>query len=215
MQDNEIIEKDVIAGAAWGRLRAEHWDDPKQGTDLFDIKSDIEALASLSAAPAEFAFVAAEHPALRPGCTARIERFGKTVGWVGELHPRLVRQGNFGGAPVLFELDSDAVRAANVPAYAEISRFPSVRRDLAVVVDADLPVADLLAEVRDAAGGMLRDIRVFDIYTGEGIENGLKSIALGLILQETSRTLTEPDIEGVSSTVVQRLSGKFNATIRE
>jgi phenylalanyl-tRNA synthetase beta chain len=215
LQGNEIKEKNVIAGVAWGRIRAEHWDDAKRGTDLFDIKSDLEALFALSMQPGAFTFVAAEHPALRPGCTARVERNGTQVGWVGELHPRLVRKGNFGQPPVMFELDSAAVCAAEIPAYQDISRFPSVRRDLAVVVDADLPVGDLLAEVRTIAGKTLQDIRVFDIYTGEGIENGLKSIALGLILQETSRTLTESDIEQISTAVVAHLSAKFNASIRE
>jgi phenylalanyl-tRNA synthetase beta chain len=215
LQGNDIEEKDVFAGAAWGRLRAEHWDDAKQGTDLFDIKSDIEALFALTVAPGEFAFEAAEHPTLRPGCTARIERNGVPVGWVGELHPKLVRRGNFGQPPVLFELDAVAVRSAVVPVYSEISRFPSVRRDLAVVVDADLPVEEVLQAVRAVAGNTLRELRVFDIYTGEGVENGLKSIALGLILQETSRTLTESDIEGISNSVVDHLSEKFNANIRE
>jgi phenylalanyl-tRNA synthetase beta chain len=214
-QDNEITEKECIAGVAWGRLRAEHWDDPKQATDLFDIRSDIEALAALTGAPDAFSFVAAEHEALRPGCTARIERDGKVVGWLGELHPRLVRIWNFGQAPILFELETGPALAAQVPGYRQISRFPSVRRDLAIIVDEGISADNLLTEVRSAAGELLRDVRVFDIYSGDGIEKGLKSVALGLILQETSSTLTELEIERVSSAVVERLSSKFNASIRE
>ena len=122
---------------------------------------------------------------------------------------------NYGQAPVLFELDASAVRETAVPVYDEISRFPSVRRDLAVVIDSELPVSELLTEVRKAAGSTLREVRVFDIYTGEGIESGLKSVALGLILQETSRTLTELEIERISNNVVEQLSSKFNASIRE
>jgi phenylalanyl-tRNA synthetase beta chain len=214
-QDNEITEKECIAGVAWGRLRAEHWDDPKQATDLFDIRSDIEALAALTGAPDTFSFVTAEHAALRPGCTARIERDGKVIGWLGELHPRLVRIWNFGQAPILFELETGPALAAQVPGYRQISRFPSVRRDLAVIVDEGVSADNLLTEVRSAAGELLRDVRVFDIYSGDGIEKGLKSVALGLILQETSSTLTELEIERVSSAVIERLSSKFNASIRE
>ena len=215
LQDNEIVEKECLAGVAWGRLRAEHWDDPKQTADLFDIRSDIEALLALTGAAAEFSFVAAEHAALRPGCTARIERDGKFVGWLGELHPRLVRILNFGQAPILFELATGLALAAQVPAYRQISRFPSVRRDLAVIVNDNISADDLLTEVRSAAGELLREVRVFDIYTGNGIEKGLKSVALGLILQETSSTLTELEIEHVSNAVIERLSSKFNASIRE
>jgi phenylalanyl-tRNA synthetase beta chain len=215
LQDNEITEKDTISAVAWGRLRAEHWDDPKQVVDLFDIKSDIAALLALTGASETFNFEAAEHAALRPGRTARIERDGEVIGWLGELHPRLVRKWNFGSAPILFELTSDSALEARVPVYQQISRYPSVRRDLAIVVDENVSAADLLAEVRSAAGKLLREVRVFDIYTGNGIEKGLKSVALGLILQETSSTLTELEIEGVSSAVVERLSSKFNASIRE
>ena len=162
-----------------------------------------------------FEFVAAEHAALRPGRTARIDRAGVALGWLGELHPRLARKLNLGKAPILFELSADEALTAAPPEYRAISRYPSVRRDIAVVVDEKLPVNDLMSEVRDAAGTLLRDVRIFDIYMGDGIENGLKSVALGLILQETSRTLTELEIDGVVSAVVERLSGKFNATIRE
>ena len=215
LQDNEITEKDTISAVAWGRLRAEHWDDPKQEVDLFDIKSDIAALLALTGASESFSFVVAEHAALRPGRTACIERDGEVIGWLGELHPRLVRQWNFGSAPILFELASDPALEAQVPVYQQISRFPSVRRDLAIVVEENISVADLLSEVRSAAGKLLREVRVFDIYTGNGIEKGLKSVAFGLILQETSSTLTELEIEGVSSAVIERLSSKFNASIRE
>ena len=118
-------------------------------------------------------------------------------------------------APVLFELRTQPALAARVPAFRGVSRFPSVRRDLAVIVADDIAAASLLAEARIAAGDLLRDIRVFDVYTGKGIESGLKSVALGLILQETSRTLTELEIDSVINAVIEQLSSKFNASIRE
>jgi phenylalanyl-tRNA synthetase beta chain len=214
-QSNEIQEKDFIAGLAWGSIRPEHWDDPKRVTDLFDIKSSIESLAVLAGIQGGFQFSVAEHPALRPGRTARIDRDGEPVGWIGELHPKIVRKRNLGQTPILFELAVAEALTAGVPAYAEISRFPSVRRDFAVLISEDVSAADLMATVREAAGELCRDVRIFDVYTGEGIEKGLKSVALGLILQETSRTLTELEIERVSNAVVEQISSKFNASIRE
>jgi phenylalanyl-tRNA synthetase beta chain len=214
-QDNEIKEKDCIAGVAWGRERPEHWDDPKRAPDMFDIKAAVESLAALTGDIAGFDFVVAEHPTLRPGRTARIDRDGEPVGWLGELHPQIARKMNLDQAPVLFELMVAPALAAQVPVYSEISRFPSVRRDFAVLLNEDVSAADMLAAVREAAGELCRDVRIFDVYTGDGIEKGLKSVALGLILQETSRTLTELEIERVSNNVVEQLSSKFNASIRE
>jgi phenylalanyl-tRNA synthetase beta chain len=147
--------------------------------------------------------------------TARIERAGQTIGWLGELHPRLVQQWDISPAPVLFELLPEAGLVARLPAFRPVSRFPSVRRDLAILVDETITAAELLEAARDAAGALLQDVWVFDVYTGDNIERGLKSVALGLILQETSRTLTELEIEGAVNAVIERISGKFNASIRE
>jgi len=152
---------------------------------------------------------------LRPGRTAKIERNGELLGWIGELHPRLARQRGIAPAPVLFELRAEPALQSGVPAYSKVSRFPHVRRDLAVMVAEDVEVARLINVAREAAGALLREITVFDVYRGANIEKGLKSVALGLILQETSRTLTEPEIEGVIDAVVTGLSGQLNASIRE
>jgi phenylalanyl-tRNA synthetase beta chain len=217
-QDNEIIEEDCIAGVAWGRRLPEQWGaDPAavKPSDLFDIKSDVEALIALTGQSASFEFVAAEHPALRPGMTSSIVRAGEIIGWLGELHPRLVREWDINPAPVLFELKVQPGLASHAPVFAQVSRFPSARRDLAVLVSEQVSAAELLAEARDAAGSLLREIRVFDVYTGDKIESGLKSVALGLILQETSRNLTELEIDGAVQAVTERFSSKFNASIRE
>ncbi len=217
-QANEIIEEEVIAGIAWGHLLPEQWGADNRGAKaggLFDIKSDIEALISLTGDAESVTFNAAEHAALRPGMTARIERAGQTIGWLGELHPRLVQQWDISPAPVLFELLPEAGLVARLPAFRPVSRFPSVRRDLAILVDETITAAELLEAARDAAGALLQDVWVFDVYTGDNIERGLKSVALGLILQETSRTLTELEIEGAVNAVIERISGKFNASIRE
>ena len=215
VQGAEIVEEELIAGVAWGPLAPEQWSGAFSSADLFDIKSDIEALATLTGAADAFEFCAAEHAALRPGRTARVERAGVAIGWCGELHPKLARRYGLNNAPVLFELQAKPALAARLPAFSGVSRFPAVRRDLAVIVDEHISAAQLLAAASAAAGELLRDIRVFDVYTGKAIESSRKSVALGLILQETSRTLTELEIDGVIDRVVKRLSSEFNASIRE
>ncbi|TDJ42861.1 MAG: phenylalanine--tRNA ligase subunit beta [Gammaproteobacteria bacterium] len=214
-QDTEILEEELISGVAWGGLAPEQWSGAFPSADIFDIKSDIESLATLSGALSNFRYETAEHATLRPGRTARIDRDGVAIGWCGELHPKLAKKYGLSPAPVLFELKARLALAACVPAFSGVSRYPSVRRDLAVIVDANISAASLLAAARAAAGNLLRDIRVFDVYTGKGIESSRKSVALGLILQETSRTLTELEIDAVINAVVEQLSSEFNATIRE
>jgi len=217
-QDNEIKEQSVLAGVVFGPVNAEHWGGANSGTahaDFFDVKADVDALLALTGHTSAVDYVASDHAALRPGRTARIERNGVTIGWLGELHPRVARKLGLAPAPLVFELDATAALSSVVPAYQPVSRFPSVRRDLAVIVNEAVSVADITAVVKSSAGKLLQQVTVFDVYRGDSIENGLKSVALGLILQETSRTLTELEIDGVIDTVIAGLSSKLNASIRE
>jgi len=216
-QNNEIIEKKSLGGLVWGARLPEHWDSSADsGTvDLFDVKADLEALAAQSGLEQRLNYVKATHPLLRPGRTARVQRGDTQLGWLGELHPRFTRELGLSDAPVLFELDAESLLVAQTPQYRTVSRFPSVRRDLAVVVADDVPAADLLDTARQTAGDVLQQVFVFDVYTGGGIEKGLKSVALGLILQETSSTLTERNIDRIVRSVIAEFSTKFNASIRE
>jgi phenylalanyl-tRNA synthetase beta chain len=163
----------------------------------------------------EFHFVTAESPVLRPGRSGRIERNGVPIGWIGELHPRMVAELDLDSAPLLFEFLVEPAIVRAPASFEPISKFPRVRRDIAVLVDQELPVQDILAEVVRAAGALLREVVVFDIYLGESIDSGLKSVALGLILQDKSRTLTDNEVEASVSAVTTALTGKFNAKIRE
>ena len=152
---------------------------------------------------------------LRPGRAGEIRRGRERIGLVGELHPRLVQQLELDEAPVMFEIDANAALAAQPPTFRGVSRFPSVRRDLALVVPEDLPAGELLAAVRRHAGERLEDVVLFDVYTGNKVESGSKSVALGLILQDTSRTLTDADVDALLGDVTACLSREFNAAIRE
>ena len=182
--------------------------------DFHDVKSELMGLLALTGDGA-VRFEAAQLSCLRPGRTARIYRGQIAIGWLGELHPQLVRTFNMSNTAVLFDLDVELAFTANTPQYKGISKFPSVRRDLAVVVDESIPLAALQENVSVSASGLLNDLLVFDIYRGPGIDSGRKSVALGLILQDSSRTLTDVDADAVVTAVVARLRDVLSATIRD
>jgi phenylalanyl-tRNA synthetase beta chain len=210
-----LTEQRVVAGISIGNTIPEQWDAKPVSVGFFDVKADLEALLRLTGDTTGFSFVAAEHPALQPGQTARILRDAVPVGWLGVLHPALRAALELPASPVLFELDAQALGSARPRRHQSLSRFPAVRRDLAILVASDTPVGHLLAAVSEAAGTVLKDVVVFDIFADKRIGTGQKSVALGLILQETSRTLTDADIEKIISGVVTDLAMKFGARLRE
>ncbi|MEP7245352.1 MAG: phenylalanine--tRNA ligase subunit beta [Gammaproteobacteria bacterium] len=227
-----VREIDSLAGVVCGARVPEQWGVERAlqvPADFFDVKADVEALLAGTGAFADFAFVAEALPSLHPGRSARIYRNaagadaggrmeGKApstgVGWLGELHPTLVREFGFTYTPVLFELDMDALNVVR-PAFQEMSRFPSVRRDLAVVIDEQVPLSALRERVVLAASSLLRTFRVFDVYRGPGVETGRKSVALGLIFQDITRTLTDEDADRAVASVIAELRVSLNARIRE
>jgi phenylalanyl-tRNA synthetase beta chain len=215
LQGNELKEETVIAGLAAGAREPEQWDLAGSPVDLFDIKSTLEGLTRLGGEPASFQFHASEHPALRPGRSAQVRRGDEHVGDFGELHPSLVKRLGLPVAPVLFELRAEPLLAAVTPHFEPVSKFPAVRLDLAFVVADEVAVGELMTAIRSAVGKRLTELRVFDLYTGEKVETGSKSVAFGLILQDTSRTLTDEDADSIRQSVVASLSRQFNASIRE
>lgn len=204
-----------IAGLISGSVYPEQWGEPERPVDFYDLKGDVEALLEATGRADEFRFVAARHPALHPGQTARIERAGNLVGWLGTLHPEIERELDLMGPVLLFELDLAAVQEGAVPQFRELSVFPSVRRDIAVVLGEQVPTQAVCDCVRATAGERLQSLELFDVYRGKGIDSGRKSLALGLILQDSSRTLTDSDVEAVIERVVAELKQKFGATLRE
>jgi len=209
------IETDLLAGIAIGSRRPEQWGAKAQPVDFFDVKQDVDALFARTGASEEFGYVTDTLACLHPGRSARITRCGKTIGWLGELHPQLVQEFDFTYAPILFEIDYRAALAAKMPRFEEISRFPRVRRDLAVVVDEKVSLRQLHDRVTFAASSLLRDIRVFDVFRGPGIENGRKSVALGLIFQDNSRTLADEDADRLLAAIRADLSETLGAGFRE
>jgi phenylalanyl-tRNA synthetase beta chain len=211
-------EGDMLAVLACGARLPEQWGVPREGrapADFFDLKGDLELLLAATGAEDEFAFEAAQLSCLRPGRAARVLRQSRPVGWIGELHPAIVRELDFTYPPVLFELAFyDALRVAPAP-YAEVSNFPMVRRDLAIVVDENVSLSALRERVTLSSSSLLRQCRVFDVYRGPGLEIGTKSIALGLIFQDFSRTLMDEDVDQIVASIVAELRVSLNAKIRE
>jgi len=216
--DGGTREIDTLAALALGARLPEQWGVPKDmrgAADFYDVKGDLAALLTATGEPDAFTFAAASQSALHPGRAARVLRRGEAVGWVGELHPWLVKALDFAYPPVLFEIDLEAALAVVRTTYREISRFPQVRRDLAVVVDESVTLSSLAERVTLAASSLLRSLRIFDVYRGPGLELGRKSVALGLIFQDISRTLTDDDVERLMASVVADLRENLNARIRE
>lgn len=214
-QGAEIKQEKIIAGLVSGPLYPLQWGAGQSPADFADLKGDVEALLALGGHRERAVFQPDEHPALHPGQAARILLDGSELGWLGRLHPAHRAALDLAQDALLFELRLEPLIAADLPAFAPISAYPSVRRDLAVVVDEAVPVGKLVAAARAAAGPRLVEARVFDVYRGPGVDSGRKSIALALILQDSSRTLTDEDADGILGAVADRLREAFKATLRE
>ncbi|MGB8326576.1 MAG: phenylalanine--tRNA ligase subunit beta, partial [Steroidobacteraceae bacterium] len=208
-------EVDTLSGLALGTRFPEQWGTLRESVDFFDVKADVEALFAATGELDSVSFRTAALACLHPGRSARIVRRNQAAGWIGELHPQLVREFGFTYPPTLFEIDYMTLASVRIPVYEAVSPYPTVRRDLAVVVDEGVPLSALQDRVTLAASSLLRDLRVFDVYRGSGVEKGRKSIALGLIFQEKSRTLTDEDTDRVVAAIVAELTASFNARLRE
>ncbi len=215
MDGSEIMQDPMLAGLISGEIVSEQWGVESRSVDFFDLKSDLEAILRLTGSPDEYEFIPDRHPSLHPGQTAKIMRKDEQVGWIGMLHPSLEEKLDLSGDTFLFELKQDLMLGDQLPAFIPLSRFPSIRRDLSILVDEGVTFSHISDCIRRAAPEFLQDIRLFDVYTGENIDFGRKSIALGLILQETSHNLTDVDAEGVMAHIINALKDDLNAQLRE
>jgi phenylalanyl-tRNA synthetase beta chain len=209
------VETQRVALAACGSAAAEQWGVRARPMDWYDLRGDVEHLfALLGAARADIQLEPASDPWLHPGRSALVRRDGAAIGRVGVLHPRLAKRLDLGLDVHVAEFDLDPLVARELPRATAISPFPQVRRDLALVVPDEVPFAALAASVRRAAGAVLKDLVLFDEYRGPGMPAGRRSLAIGLILQDDSRTLTDPDVDAVVSAVTDAAGAEFRATLR-
>ena len=199
-----------LAGITYGTRLPEQWAEKTPRADFFDAKADLEAIAGT----VTLAFKRASHPAFHPGRCARVLVGDREVGVVGELHPRLQLKYELAAAPVLFEIDCGVLLAGRAPRFEGVSRMPTVRRDLAVVVAEDLSAGAILEAVRASLPPVVREVEVFDQYRGKGVENGRKSLAFRIVMQDTARTLTDAEVEEIVGSVRQLLAQKFKALPR-
>jgi phenylalanyl-tRNA synthetase beta chain len=204
-----------VAAIAYGPAADEQWGQATRAVDYFDVKGDLEALF----APRAVRFSKTEHPALHPGRSATVEVDGKVVGVIGELHPRWLQKYDLPQAPVLFEVDADALRARDVPRYAEISKFPGATRDLALVVKQDVPAQALLDAFQselasNALGKLVQAVVLFDEYRGKGLEQDEKSLAFRFGLQDTQSTLQDDAVEAIMAALASAAQQKHGAKLR-
>ena len=185
------MQQERLAGLAYGSVAAEQWGVAPRNIDFYDVKSDIEALF----APRKLSFAASSHPASHPGRSARILLGGLTIGWIGELHPQWQQQYDLPQSVVWFEVEQKSLVQAAVPKAVEISRFPMVRRDIAVLVDENVTAESLLAAMQAGNVANVVELALFDLYRGKGMAEGKKSLAFRVLLQDTQKTLTDIEIE--------------------
>ncbi|MCO1335975.1 phenylalanine--tRNA ligase subunit beta [Microbulbifer sp. OS29] len=210
----ELKQEQMIAGLAYGNRFVENWTGSKDSVDFYDVKADVEALLARTGVADEFRFIAGQHPALHPGQTAKIMRGDHEVGVIGALHPQLQKKLDLPKSAFVFELSLEAIGEGKAPAFRPLSKFPEVRRDLALLIDADVPAASLVEAAVEVAGETLMDLKIFDVYQGKGIDLNRKSVALGLTFQHSSRTLNDDEINAAVNAVVGKLEEKYNASLR-
>ncbi|MDR0217403.1 MAG: phenylalanine--tRNA ligase subunit beta [Enterobacteriaceae bacterium] len=210
-----IRQELMLGGIIAGNRFEEHWLIEKQAVDFFDLKGDLESVLELTGNLSKISFKAEEHPALHPGQSAGIYLENSYIGYIGVIHPEIERKLDLNGRTVVFELLWNALADRIIPEMKEVSRFPSNRRDIAIVVPEDLAAEDILAECKKVGVNHIVGINLFDVYCGKGVAEGYKSLAISLILQDTSRTLEEEEIAATVNECVARLEQRFRASLRD
>ena len=211
--DDSVHQQEMIAGLLAGRVDEENWNTDDKAVDFFTVKAHVETLFAQSNAKS-VRFKKSDLALLHPGQQASVEVDGKQVGYLGALNPTIMRELDVDIPTVVFEFAMQALCESRVPSSSQLSRFPQVRRDLALLVDEEVSFQQMLDEVKRAVPKTLVDVKIFDVYQGDNIASGKKSIALGLILQDFSRTLQDKDADKVVARVTQQLQKSLGAVLR-
>lgn len=213
--ENGVVQQPMVAGIRAGKAHAEHWSDGERAVDFYDIKGDVEALLALTGAAHEFRFVADQHPSLHPGQSAAIFRGDKRVGYIGAVHPQFEKKLGLNGRTFVFEMELAAIQQRYVPQAQPISKYPSIRRDLAIVAKDTIAAGEIIAAIENIGVNHLVGLNLFDVYQGAGVADGHRSLALSLTLQHPERTLEDNEINAAVAAVVEMLTSEFGATLRE
>ena len=212
---NGIAQIKTLSGAISGLAHTEQWAVAGRNVDFFDIKGDVEALLELTGRRDRFTFAPYQCSALHPGQSAAVLYEGKQVGILGQIHPTVQKKYGVKFKTFVFEIDLSALSTTEVPVYHEISKFPSNRRDIAIVIDNSVPVGDIIDSIRTVSSDPIRSVSLFDLYSGGTLDEGKKSIAISLQLQDLNSTLDEARISETVNRVLDLLKDKFNAVLRD
>jgi phenylalanyl-tRNA synthetase beta chain len=209
----------MLAGVCYGKAYSEQWAMASRGVDFFDVKNTVHSLLNLTGQVDRFIFLQDKHLALHPGQAARIVRnegdSQELVGWIGALHPAIAQKLDLTQPLYLFELRLESIGYREIPKFEEVSKFPAIRRDLAIVVDENLASQAVSDCIKRVAPDILKNLQLFDVYTGQGIDPGRKSLAYGLTLQKQDQTLTDDEVNAVLSNIMSILNRELDATLRE
>ena len=215
-QGSEIKQEKYISGVITGNQVPEQWAQKSRALDFFDLKGDVENLLSTISETGDFTFVAEPQSALHPGQSAAIyTREGEKIGSLGALHPALEAKLGLSQRVFMFEIALKCFENATIPQFTPLSKYPSIRRDVAVVIDEKISLNQLKDVVNTAATDLLDNFQLFDVYQGKGIDSGRKSVAFGLTFQERSRTLEEADVEEAMAPILTALTEQLGATLRQ
>ncbi len=210
----DLVQKPMLSGVVTGYAVPEQWGVETRGVDFFDIKGDVEALVSSTAPDSGCHFEAVDHPALHPGRSAAIYSCGEELGRMGQLHPTVMATLKLNAPVYVFEIDLALLSRGQVPQYRAISRYPTMRRDIAVVVDESISAQAVRDCVGQSASDMLENLELFDVYRGKGIDSGKKSLALSLTFQATSRTLRDKEVDDFMARVIESLRRDLGGVLR-
>ncbi|MCX2533706.1 phenylalanine--tRNA ligase subunit beta [Plesiomonas shigelloides] len=213
--ENGVRQEVMLAGLLTGNRSNEHWGQESKTVDFFDMKGDLEAVLELTGRLDDVKFEACSNPALHPGQSAALVLDGEQIGFIGALHPELERKLDLNGRTMLFEVLWDKISQRTITSAQSISRFPANRRDIAIVVDESVSAQNIIDECRKVGGNQLVGVNLFDVYRGKGVNDGCKSLAISLTLQDTSRTLEEEEIANAVSGIVEALKVRFQASLRD
>ncbi len=214
LQGDQMNEEQRIAGVVCGEALPEQWGEPARGVDFFDIKGDVERLFAMRGDSGRLVFEAGELPWMHPGACAVIRIHNEVAGWCGALHPSVCKAFDIKKNVFAFELELERLLEREIPFTKKLSRFPSVRRDLAVVLPVDISYSQVEKCVTDVAGPLLESVIVFDVYQGGNLKENCKSLAIGLIFNNVYSTLTDEDVDPVIDTVVSALDLHLGAKLR-
>ncbi|MCP4494409.1 MAG: phenylalanine--tRNA ligase subunit beta, partial [Gammaproteobacteria bacterium] len=211
---NGLNQRPHIAAVITGNILEEGLYAGNNFVDFFDIKGNLESILRLSDASA-YRFVKSMNPILHPGQGADIITNDKVIGFVGALHPAVLAKLQLNQAAFVFEIDLNSILQATLPAFSELSKYPFIRRDISLSVEAETSAQELIDCIYSLTSEILQEVFVFDVYTGKEVRNNRKSVALGLILQDFCSTLVDEDVEKLVAKVLTQLENQHNAVLRD